>query len=443
MLQNWSRALLAFSVTAISLIIFSIYFKQNFSTLFYDEVGYYYVGKHVTGTGLFNVNESLRTYFYPLIIAVLSLFTDYQVSSVKIIVIFSQYFIYLYTVYKVAKTFFGQKKAFGFWAVIFFGFLNPYLIQATTLLLTDIFATCFVILALLKLLSGDMDKNKTFILSFIFMGMAIMIRPSSLIFIFPMIIVILLKWYLFRKVKISSLIIGALFIPVMFFPQIYNNVKQFNEWSFLVHQDLYAFQSKLAATYLKYGTVIIPDEKAQLIFSVPFTVDPDMSIYGLLLDNPLKFIFVYVIHIFSALDWGYIDTYINDFYPLSRIIGSIFLYIFWFICFSGIYNAVKKRKEYEKEAAFKFISLLIFSIMYLAFIGTTVVESRFGYPVFLLLLPFAGLYLEKAFHFLLEQKKSVTIRKGCIHVIAALIFIMLMFGASFLLDSTTGRINWF
>lgn len=55
--------------------------------------------------------------------------------------------------------------------------------------------------------------------------------------------------------------------------QLYNNVTQYDDWTPLIHEDLYEFQSQLAASYLKYGTVVIPDEEPGLVFKSPYAIN--------------------------------------------------------------------------------------------------------------------------------------------------------------------------
>lgn len=51
----------------------------------------------------------------------------------------------------------------------------------------------------------------------------------------------------------------------------------------------------------------------------------------------------------------------------------------------------EKSKLVSNEIKFIFITLLVSFVIYWTFIGTTVVEARFGYPLYFFALPFAGL----------------------------------------------------
>ncbi|MUG89178.1 hypothetical protein GNP92_22930 [Paenibacillus timonensis] len=424
----------------LSTIMFSFFLLKNYNVNYYDETNYIEVSQQILLNGLTNLNEPLRTYLYPLLIAIISVFTQ-NFEVVKIVMSIMQFLFYIFTIHFVAKSVYSYKKNnYVFYGVIAVGFLNPYLVQSTTLLLTDIMATCCLTIAVFHTIFNDFSKKRDYYIVFILSYAAIMIRPSSLI-IFPLLIVVMFM----RKLMLKELnyfrgIKTAVFSSVMFLPQLYNNVKQFNDWTPLIHQDLYGFQSRLAATYLKYATVVIPNQEPGLIYRTPYNVSPDTTIYDLIFQQPISFVVTYIVHIFGALDWGYVDTYINDFYPFSRIIASIFLYSFWLIAFLGIINFFKKVKSAREK--FIGISLLILFLGYALFIGTTVVESRFGYPLFLFLIPFFGYFI-----WLINEKSELKIRKRnkttvFVYIALFLVYLSAIFTLSFYLDLQTDRINW-
>lgn len=199
---------------------------------------------------------------------------------------------------------------------------------------------------------------------------------------------------------------------IIFFPQLYNNIKQFDHWTPLIHANLYEFQSNLAASNLKYGTVVIPGENAQLFFPAPYSIDSlKNGIFELIHTNFLAFITVYSSHLFGVLDWGYIKTYITDYYSISRIFGSLFLYLFWIFGFYGLYLFIKNNKTILER--FIILSLVSSFLIYWGFIGTTIIESRFGYPLFVLILPFAGISTQHLWDYISNKKidKSIKINK--------------------------------
>lgn len=438
--KEWKVAIIFLA----SLLLFLYYLNTNYKINYYDEIGYIKISKMILDQGLFNINEPLRTYLYPLIISCISIFTNGDIFMIKIAMSIFQYLFYIYTICLVGKRVYEFcDKKIVYYMILFFGLLNPYLIQSTTLFLTDLMSTCCVILALLHLTFGNFDKNKTYLLIFGYNYIATMIRPSSIVFIPMLIVLLIIRKVMIKDVHIIKSVIFGAGALVVFFPQLYNNVKQFNDWTPLLHTDLYEFQSRLAASNLKYGTVVIPNEVSQLFFVSPYSINSSTSgIFELIFTNFPAFLIAYISHLFGVLDWGYIETYITDFYPISRIIGSLFLYSFWIMGFYGVYVFIRKNKSITgKFIAISFISSFI---LYWAFIGTTIIESRFGYPLYILILPFSGWGIQCCLDYWRSESinRSLKLKNTIKYLFVFVIVIILSFYLSFLLDYQTGRINW-
>lgn len=427
-----------------SIFLFLYYLNMNYKISYFDENGYVGISKSILAQGLFNINDPVRTYFYPLIISCISIFTNGDIAQIKIGMSIFQYLFYVYTICLLSnKMYVFYNKKTVYYGILFFGLLNPYLIQSTTLFLTDLMASCCIILALVYLVFGDFSKNKPYLMIFAYGYIATMIRPSSLVFIPILIVLLVVRHIKFKDVNIIKSIVFGISTLVIFFPQLYNNVRQFSDWTPLLHMDLYQFQNNLAASNLKYGTVVIPNEKAQLFFPSPYLSDSSTSgIFKLIFTNLPAFILAYFSHLFGVLDWGYIDTYIKDYYPISRIIGSLFLYLFWIVSFYGVYFFIKKNEL--KSGIFIAISFLSSFILYWGFIGTTIIESRFGYPLFMLLLPFSGWTIQYCMDYWKSEgiNRSLKVKKAIKYSFILIIVILLTFYLSFLLDYQTGRINW-
>ncbi|MNW45054.1 hypothetical protein D3C74_223060 [compost metagenome] len=434
--QPWIMVL---SLASIGLFIY--YLNKNYNVYYYDESGYYYINRNILTSGLFNIEEKLRTYLYPLIISLVSIFTNGDLFLLKILVSIIQYVVYVYVVFLMAYTFKGIKNNdMIYYTILVFGLLNPYMIHATTLLLTDSLSTCLVVLAILQILRSDFKDNRTYLLIFIFTYAAAMIRPSSIIFAPVIVVILLCRKIMFKDVIIWKCLVFGIIGSIIFIPQIYNNVHFFNHWTPLVHTNLYEFQSNLAASNLKYGTVVIPDENAQLFYKSPYDVDSTTGIFKLAFTNFPAFLLAYTSHLFGVLDWGYIETYIVDFYPISRLVGSLFLYIYWITAFYGAVSFTINEKS--KNSRFIQISLIGTFLVYWGFIGTTIIESRFGYPLFLLMLPFSGIGVFRLFESI-NKNKVWNIKKSVLYSVICILLILLIFYISFLLDYQTGRINWF
>lgn len=254
----------------LSFLIFIYYLRQNYFVSYYDEIGYISVSKNILNLGLLNINEPLRTYFYPLIISCVSIFTNGDMEVIKTLISVLQFAVYTYTILTIAeKTVLLNDSNVGYYSILGFGLLNPYLIQSTTLLLTDVLATCCIVLSIIRLVFGNFSKISTYFWVISLAYIAVMIRPASLILVPIIIILLIIRTLILKDVSLLKVLLISIISLIIFFPQLYNNVKQFDNWTPLVNTNLYEFQSNLATKNLKYGTVIINNEEPGMFFVSP------------------------------------------------------------------------------------------------------------------------------------------------------------------------------
>lgn len=414
------------SIFILSVLMFLFFLNQNYNINYYDEVGYLELGDLILENGLFNSPHELRTYLFGLLIAVFKLFSDGTNGHVKIAFSIFQYAFYVFTIWFIAKKSFenSRSKVF-FYSILVFGLLNPYLVQSTTLFLTDILSTCLIVISLILLITSDLNKFKSGILISLLIYSAIMIRPSSAAFLLPFFVITSYRFFAIKDFKPFKLILSGIVSLVIFFPQLYNNVTFFNHWTILIHSDLMKSQTEWAVQNLKYGTVIAEGEQPQLYYKTPFIASGTMI--ELFFSNPLQFIFIYFSHIFGVLDWGVVDNYIRQYTSPSRWVASLFLYSAWFLMFCGIIYQVRRK-------VFLSVSLLFSALVYILFIGLTAVESRFGFPIYLILLPFVGYGINAVKHWCTKRWLVLT---------SYILMVILFFYLSYVMDTTTGRIEWF
>lgn len=417
----------------ISFYIFIYYVVGNYHTSYYDESYYWVLGKSITMAGLFNLHTELRTYLYPLIISLVILITDGNQSLVKIIMSILQYSLYVYTVFLIAKTaFLHSERKFIYYSILFFGLTNIYLISACTLFLTDLISTCLIVISFIYLTTKDLYKVKNCIIISCCLYSAVMIRPSSSLFLVIFLVVAIYRVIKERNYNVWKIVVVGILSLVIFYPQIYMNVTNYNDFTPLIHNDLYKFQTTIAAKLLKYGTVIIPDNKPSLNYLSPFINPEGTTIYELLYLHPYQFVVTFISHIFGLFDWGYVNTYVYDLSIKQKIIPSIYLYSQWFIILIGIVSTVKKRWNTILIPSILF-SVLIYSL----FMGTTTIESRFGFPVYMLLLFFVGVGSKNIIENIKDKKRLLI----CSSLFVA--YCLSMFFGSYLIDMQTGRIHWF
>jgi len=447
------------SLLFISLFLFLFYVNLNAHVNFYGENSWIEKSQKILDGGLFQFQEELRTYLYFTIIAGLRIIANDDLVIAKIFMSVLQYVVYLISVIFIANfaslipksepkstspNFIVPEKANNktIWlSVIAFGFLNPFLIQATTLFAPSILASCFVVLSIFSLTRIDLNRLIFVIIPISLFYSSVMLRPSSWIFL-PIVLGLIIFRFLKKKnINLLKILFISLALLVIFTPQLYLNVSKYDKWTLLPNTEIYEWQVTGAAKHIKYGTVVIPGENPSLRYYSPIEVEKNATIYQLLFEEPSTFLFLYFSHIFGVFDWDYVDTFIKEFYPLNRIPASLLIYSTWFFVICGIFSA---GRNFFTSNRLLLTTLIISTMLYIAFIATTSVEVRFGYPIFLLLLPFSGYGIKFLFDSIIHNKKTSKLwikRIGFITVYS--LFISTFFYISFLFSYQTYRIDWF
>jgi hypothetical protein len=422
-------------------------------TIHFDEWGYFNISTQILSSGLFSLSEELRTYMYPWILAMFRLLNVGDETYTKAIFSLFQYIVYIFTILLIANVSWRIKPSkIAAFSIFFIGVLNPYLIQSTTYYLTDLLSSCFIIISIIFAARANLHKGFNFFITIGLLFINLMIRPANAIF-FPAVFIVLLirLWRKEFKLTLKLILIG---IAQLFFllPQLYNNVVHLHKWTPLLAKDLYSTQAIWGAQYLKYATVLREGEDPQLFYNNPYHLyvpGDTTTIYQLMFDNLHVFLLTISAHLFGVVDWGYVDAFITDYYPISRIFGSIFLYLSWIMILLGIIICGKDtiintfKGPNNSSGLFTYFTLLLVASFYLCFISTTLVESRFGYPIFLILLLFSGRGVE----FLIlsiRMRKQPFIRLSLvvIYLAACTIIVLFLLWVSFKLDFYTGRIDW-
>ena len=439
-----------------STALFTFYIQKNMSTLYYDEVRYFDLSNWMLSNGLFKLGADVphlnyTTYFYPLMITFVRFFYNGRPEIIKGLFAVLQYAGYIFTIYFIAYTASRLMKSKGVVIpILAAGLLNIYMIQACTLLLTDLVSACILVFSLYGAILSDLNRPKNIFATLGLSFINVMVRPSALIFV--MVTFAILVYRYFRKdfvVTKTFFLISACSLLV-FLPQLYINRVNFHVWSPLVASNLYNSQSIWSVQMLKYATVVIDGENPRLIYLNPFFTKSSTNYFGLLADNFYSFLYVTLIHMFAVIDWGYVDTYITKFFPITRIVGSIGLYASWFFTGCGLFcvyiQNFKTRMNLaflQSKANFFYACLLFTAVIYMGFLATTAPETRFGYPIFLILLPFCGFGIDQMKqHFQSLPSNCKKASEGIKLLCAVLLVMTLLFFLSFSLDRTTGRIYW-
>jgi len=426
-----------------SFLIFLFYVNLNAFDSYWDENGYLTLGQQVLDNGLFEFRSDVRTYLYPAIIASLKIFSSDDVTT-KIILSVIQYAVYLITVIFIANYTVSKNSNKIIWhSIVAFGFLNPFLISATTLVLSDILAACFLAVSIFSLTRFDLNQSKFALFAIGLFYASVMIRPTSVILLPIVVAIILFRFLKNKNINLLKISLISLVLLVIFMPQLYVNVTQKGEWTPLITDPLYEKHTSWGTQFIKGGsTVVIPGEAPSLAYKSPFPLpEENLTMYQLILKDPSTFLLLSFSHIFGALDWDYVDTYMKDFYPDNRIPASLLIYSTWFFVICGFFAA---RKNFSTTDGFLLKTLIISVILYMAFIATISITHRYGYPIFFLLLPFSGYGIKYLFDSIIRYHKTSKLwikRIGFISVYS--IFILTFFYISFLFSYQSGRIDWF
>jgi hypothetical protein len=416
-----------------SVSIFLGYLAKNVGASYGDQANYVVIADRILKNGLFELREELRTYLYPLILSPAKALFGASPASKALISVF-QYAVLLFTLKLIAKSVIKLtgKKAAGD-LVFAAGALNPYLVQATTLFLTDILAACLVACGFTKLLFGDLYLRKDRLLATLPFAAAVMVRPASAVF-FPIACLgVVVRRYV-ERIPLRKVLLSFILSLAFFVPQLYMNVTRFRHWTPIIHNSLYSFQSQVAVQFLKYGTVITAGENPQLVFVNPWAISSCPSMQAFAAKSPLAFALTAGMHVFGSLDWGYVDTYIASYYPGSRLPASLLLHSTWFLVALGFIRFLRRRQSLPRRVSVLLAFLVVAIVADLAFLATTAVESRFGYPVFFMALPLLGFSLPDSRP---SRKNMATI------AVFWLLWLVLSTTLSFWLDGLTGRIHWF
>ena len=309
--------------------------------------------------------------------------------------------------------------------------LNPWLVQSTTLMLTDLSAACAVAWSFLLLWENQRRpmRTETIYWGVLLLGVAGMIRPGMLIFTPLYMLVYAFRFltedglsfrYFLRPIPLASILFAAVLLPQVIF-----NFYHAPEVRFPIIADLMKEQRKMSDFYLKYGTFYKNGRTVACRFIIPaYHKYPDAESF--VSEAPGKVRLTKLVHIPAVLDqgeMGSLDSYMIERPKWLHALAVLGNWLFWFGAASGIVLGLGSRGIRRRTLL---LALPIFG--YLLFMTQTVVESRFVYPALLLALPLCiqgtSLILQKAG---LGLRTSSEERIRCFRRIAVLLIVLLAY----------------
>lgn len=259
--------------------------------------------------------------------------------------------------------------------------INMYLVQATTLCLTDILASCLIVLGIMAMIYLPITPIAIAIEVGI-VSMAGMMRPASLFFLLSMPVLYSVR-YLTETQKFS---IRGFLRPfpnaiiafcIVVFPQLMiNQTINPGAVKFPIVKNLWSGQQGWGNRLLKYGT----------------------SVDGQMVGHPVKYSIpdslrkipggVRVGKVLAMADQGEVNTYMREFDSIPRKVASVFYYGFLYMTIVGIVSMIYLRRWKE------FVLIMLPLLLYMAALSSCAVESRFFYPCIMLSMPLCACGIE-------------------------------------------------
>lgn len=448
-LRHWAPKLVLLSVLLLSLVLFLYFLRENYNSIRCDQGGYWLLAQHFSGQTLSNADQylELRTYFYPFSIAVVSeivgiFFSPFAKGeffpAVKISVSILQYLMLcglcLYYLRRLNE-YFNSSYSWMSIAAIAGILLNPWVIQATTLLLTDLSSACCVGFAFAQLiLNKNKPSTRQLFAGGILLAAAGCIRPSGFIFV-PLYLIVYLFISYFRKKSFRDFAADGIVFAIIFccccLPQIFQNYSINQNPIFPICRNLKTQQEIYSIKFLKYSTLRDEtDRAAPLYFNNPHYKNTyNGSSFLFCRDNPWGYYWGKGLHIPAAILQGELnsfDTYVRpgNLYlalPVKLIYAS-----YWAVALLGLVFGILKIREFRFAGTM--FAIPIIGFMYV--LVNSAVESRFIYPVLLLLPPlFCGGWLY-------WQNGSRTVR--IFSAVTVMFIILLFIAGDFYIDSFRG-----
>lgn len=432
------------AILLVSYALFLYYFSHSYPVQYYDENHYLSLAKLLWEQGPLAQTElhAQRTYLYPLLLSWLLPITGWDPPALKTIVAMLQYGVLAATVGYLALGISERDTArpvLARRAVLVAGLWNPYLVQATTLLLTDALAAAAVAFSVAAAWRLDVSRFPGALASVGVAALGAMLRPAALPALGLVLATVAFRAWLRRDVALAGFALRGATCLVALVPQLVLNVRNFGLWSVLPQIPMYQIQQYWAVHRLRWLTSVDPRVPGGIAYASPVSAGQGETIFTTIYQNPLAFLVAYGAHWFHILDWGFVEIYVSDLYAPSRIVGSVFVYTAWLLAGWGAV-ALWRRSEAMLERDGYWIVMGVAAAAYAAFIATTQMETRYAYPVMLLALGFVGPGTVAAAAWLRGGAGSRRMFAGGLVYVGTVVALLWM---SLQLDLTTGRIDWF
>jgi len=362
----------------------------------YDARNYFQIAEDINRNGLFSkfYYSDIRTYAYPLFLAVLLRAASFAHVPVGWLVLETQLAFYLLGAYFVRRRLAVLWPGFAGWA--FIGIvLNVFALSYAPESLTESVSLSLILAATGCWLALIVQPTwQRVFAGSIAIGLAVMVRPANL-FAFAAWAVGVAAVFVAKRPR-AAVIAGAVValtagVMLPMAPQYFNNVRHYGEQTPLVSARLGRNQQIWGIANLKYATAMPPVPNPSIFYENPFAnagpVDADSPL-AWYMQHPWAGAMTIGLHAFNMLDQDLLFTYSRDLDPWYRIPIGIATHAMVCAAIIGIVM-LGARARTDPNCALAAITMLAFIIAHVALHATTAVEMRFGLPLLVLAGPAA------------------------------------------------------
>lgn len=373
-------------------------FQISYPKLIYDSWGYYVLAGILRDHGpshwpLFMAE--LRTYGYPLFLALATGWHPVEAETHRAIVFHVQLILFLLACGLIAR---GLARICGSPTAglvgYFAGALNVFLLSHATEPLSDLLSAVLVgvAVALSWKLPGDpgrVGSSARAFLAFSAAGFAAVVRPVNVVVVGALVVVWLWRGILFRDVRpvaVGAMLLG---LVVTLAPQMALNYAVFKKPQPLIVKSLYSSQTEWGMSALKYATDVRPGKPPGIDYINPL-YHGERTPMDFLRKRPLAYVATLGLHGFAMMDHDFLFTYITEARPWYRWPAAILNYVLLYGAGLGGILAARRWRKVGKidEVSFLFLSTAVTAAAYWAIHLPVKVENRFALPLDLLAVPF-------------------------------------------------------
>jgi len=361
-----------------------------------DAGAYTRVGIGIAENGLSSYDPSTVPYLFPSLVALWALVVGPDFDRIH-----DAMFAMHLAAHVAASFWIAQRLARVFRSRVFgvaayaCAVLNPFLlISSGELLRESLSASTLGVSVLLIPGTGAPDERRGLSLrmgaSLFLAAIAVMLRPTSLAVLFAVVLLWGARALVFRDVPWQGWVVGAVALAVPFIPQAALNHRYFGSPNpFVVGTGLYENHLMAGARSLKYGGVMVPSgDVGPLIYPNPLLPPGVFEPLGFVRVSPLGYIATLGIHLFALVDVDFPFVYIRDLDPWYRWPLSFLNYLYLFLALAGAGLALARLRDgAERRRVFAIVAGIFAAGAYVSTFLPVVVETRYGTPIFMLVVP--------------------------------------------------------